>query len=153
MKRLLLLALAAAAPILVSACSVRHTCTDLGCSSGISFRVAGLVTKYRASFPLVVRLCVDKICSTADLTLDASGAPACTPATGVRIDTCTFEGDTLEAPFTAALNRMVESSVLIEDGSGAKLFEETRTVATTVNYPNGEDCPPACLQGTVTYTP
>lgn len=153
MKRFLLLTVAAAASILVSACSQTQACTEIGCYDAVTFQVTGLVTKYRTSFPLVVHLCVNDICTTADLALDASGAATCTPASGAPIDTCTVQGDTLTASYMIAVEETAMSSVKIDDGSGAKLFEETRTVSTSVTYPNGEDCPPACVQGTVTYTP
>ena len=143
----------------LAACGSDHmmskSCTDIGCSDGVTIDL-GPRAAYGTSATLKVHVCIDSACadmivSATDCQLQGAGGTTTPPL----ILMCTPETNlVIVASATTAFgagSHLV--AVAVSDASGTMIFSHSENVATTSTQPNGPDCEPTCHQGKLTTHP
>jgi hypothetical protein len=159
MKSLLLAFFTMGLGCAVSGCSEPLGCTEIGCSDSTRVSLTGIAEKYAGSLPLTIKLCVDgSSCITAELTKE-NGALTCRVASGTSHGGCAIQANGKDLDIEVALDSNaaakaeVKLSVLVTDGTSAKLFEADKSVTVASTMPNGEGCEPTCHQAEASFTP
>jgi hypothetical protein len=121
------------------ACDFGHSCTDIGCESGLS---------------LDVRLASGSW-ADGDYVLSA-GTTNCSfsiprDVGSSRLDCNGARGSLGPSGFQVFLTSTPKMLAIELERDGAAILEEESTPSYTDNMPNGPDCGPACRQGSVDF--
>jgi hypothetical protein len=162
MKKLVLaIILASWAPAL-SGCGVAgQSCTEIGCGGGVTFKLGKPAAAFTSGLPLTIKACIDASpCSEVTVDLKAGGELTCT---AVDSPSSSFASCSVAADGSVELTIMPveikepagshEAHVTIRDAADAVVLDKTAPVTINVSYPNGEDCGPACYDGSVDVQP
>ena len=123
----------------VSPSGQSRDCSEVGCSSQVSFRLS---TDLRAGVAYTVNACAEDDCRSQTLTVPDDG-PVGTGGEGLWLDSdsdvITLElatGTDWEGIHAVSLRVVTEDGEVAADMTGDVDFERTQ--------PNGPDCPPVC---------
>lgn len=126
--------------------SSMEACTELGCSDLVSFKVSHTLTYFQGKLPATVRACVGTACTDATIDVDAQGKGTC--KTDQPID-CTFDSQgVLDIGVDISSGPTPQTKIDIVGKDGSTTFAAEGTADIKEVFPNGEDCPSACKQGT-----
>lgn len=124
----------------------RSGCTEIGCSSGVSFSVGDALTQIAAGEEAQARACVDGQCEMTTLTRSAEGTLQTSNADFLYVsEEAVLRYSTLsqlsEGSHDVSLVIMRETEELVR--------LEREDVTFHAEYPNGKACGPACFTATV----
>ena len=128
----------------------RTSCTEIGCSSQVSFRLAA---DLRAGVSYTVEACADDLCHSETLTVSddrSAGVAASVGAEGLRLDT-DRDVITLQLPGDSDWSGTHAVSLRVVGGDGGTVTDVTQDdVGFERSQPNGPGCPPICWSADVT---
>lgn len=127
---------------------LHRTCTEAGCTSGISVKVVG----QPAGDPAFVRACLEGTCAVAPW--PARGASCEAVQADWQLSVCLQDDGTfitLAFAHGASASDGVQFELFIEDPEGAALLHESERVAFSDSYPNGKRCPGHCKYANFRY--
>lgn len=163
MKKLFLAVIVASLASALGGCIdiAGQSCTEIGCGSGVTFKLGKPIDAFSTGLPLKVKVCIDaSLCSEVTLDAKAGAQPTCTP---VDSASNAFASCQVAADGSVEVDLMPveikdpaeshEASVTIRDATDAVVHDKKAALTITVSYPNGEDCDPPCYSGTVDLQP
>lgn len=131
----------------MTAC-LQRTCTEAGCTSGISVKVVGQLS----GGPALVRACLEGTCAVAPW---PGRGPACEQVeSDWRLSVCLDDDGafiTLAFAKDTGVSDGVRFELLVEDVEGQVLLHESESVKFSDSYPNGKRCPGHCKYANYRY--
>lgn len=127
---------------------LQRTCTEAGCTSGISVKIVGQF----AESPKAARACLDQACAVVPWPARGS---SCEEVEGDwRLSVCLQDDGamiTLAFPEGVRVSDGALFELLVESPEGETLLHETESVRFRDSYPNGKRCPGHCRYANYRY--
>ncbi|HEU5075356.1 MAG TPA: hypothetical protein VFU02_14295 [Polyangiaceae bacterium] len=127
---------------------LQQTCSEAGCTSGLSVKVVG----QPAGDPARVRACLDGTCAVVPW--PARGASCEAVQADWQQSVCLQDDGTfitLAFASDASVRDGMKFELFIEDPAGEALLHESEKVAFSDSYPNGKRCPGHCKYANYRY--
>lgn len=124
------------------------TCTDIGCSHGVTFELGESINVFSVEDPVEVQVCIDANCFEDTVRLQSDGSFGA----GTRAGYTVYVADrtlTYDADFDPGEGSHDVSIRISRDGA-VVLQKSREDVAFTESRPNGPTCEPLCRQTRVT---
>lgn len=129
-----------------------HACTEIGCYTGVDVSLSQLATK--SGLPLSIEICPEGFACALFSVKDGASGPECTGADAMTSGDCFVDPDgTVSAfCFIQGINEetQVKVRVTVRRDGAPVLLDSTQTVSLAEQYPNGESCGAACVNGHIT---
>lgn len=146
---------------MVSGCSDELSCTLIGCVNGVTFKLGKPAEAFASGLPLTIEVCVDAApCNKVTVDAKAGAQPTCTAvdAPSAPFASCNVAEDgSVEVSMMSEVIKGAaeshEAHVTIRDAADAVVLDKKAPVSITESYPNGEECGPACYDGTAEIKP
>lgn len=129
---------------LLSGCSSETSCTEIGCRDTITVSVAESLVAADGEYELVVE--APSVTSSCTITTSGGESTMECPDSASEVTPNALEVVINFAPSTLDTTSAVTAIVSL---AGAPVGEVEEVPNYTSSSPNGEDCPPTCLQGSV----
>jgi len=127
---------------------LQRTCTDAGCTSGISIKVVG---QFQGS-PAVVRACLNGQCVVVPWPGRTSSCEEV--EADWRLSVCLQDDGsfiTLAFAKDEGVSDGAKFELFVEDTAGEALLHESESVRFSDSYPNGKRCPGHCKYANYRY--
>jgi hypothetical protein len=163
MKKLILAIILASWASALSGCSDMgsQACTEIACGGGVMFKLGKPAAAFSSGLPLTIKLCIDASpCSEVTVDAKAGAQPTCaavdSPSSAFASCSVAADGSVEVELLPVEIKDPTgshEAHVTIRDAADAVVLDKAAPVSIQVSYPNGEDCEPACYDGSVEVQP
>jgi len=163
MKKLVLAIIIASLASALSGCGDLggQSCTAIGCGGGVTFKLGKPADAFSSGLPLTIKVCIDASpCSEVTIDAKAGSPPTCA---AVDASSSAFASCSVAADGSVEVLLMPveikeptgshEAHATIRDAADAVVLDKTAPISITLSYPNGEECGPACYDGSVDVQP
>ena len=137
--------------MLFSGCGmVPHACTEIGCTSGVTFELGAQSALFELDQPVQVRACIESDCTVDTVTATTGGSGFFSSTQGHfeldlmndRLIYRTQNAQIGEGPKTVSLELTREGTAVLDEARANVIFDRLQ--------PNGPGCEPVCWNTTVT---
>lgn len=132
-------------------------CTLIGCDSFVKIQLGDVASTYQTGLPILMEVCVNTTICANFLVEQSAGSPAtCTQMQSAANASCSVglsgEADVMmDLTGQTISGGQVPTGVKIRDVMDVVVFDELLNAKVDELKPNGNECPPVCYQGTVSY--
>lgn len=138
-----------------------RSCTEIGCGSGVIFKLGEPAAAFSSGLPLTIKVCIDAdVCGEVTVEAKAGEQPTCAAVDkpSSAFPTCTVAADgSVEVDLLPVEIKDPtgphEARVTIRDAADAVVLDKAAPVSITADYVNGEGCEPPCYNGSVDLQP
>ncbi len=134
-------------------------CTEIGCSDQLDVVLGPIGNKFASSLPLSISICIDAKGCEAFVVEASGGMLQCRPDGGETLGSCSLDdkGNVTVSPGLGVGGTLTagqhDVEMTVKDKDGMVLVTGSEKVTLKETRPNGPDCEPVCLQGSVTFPP